>query len=216
MKKNLFKRMAMVCIGTFIMGFAVSLSVYARLGTDPCTCINTGLSRVFGMSFGLWQLIMNSIVLVFTFFFARPKIGFGTVVNMVAIGFLVDFFSWLFTFFLPPAPSLPLRIACMLLGVSILAFTAALYMYPRLGVSPYDSIGFMLMKCFHTQYRWCRIGYDVLAVVIGGLSGGVVGVGTVITAFCMGPLIKFFTDRMPEWFPLEFGKADGNYRKSAE
>lgn len=203
MNKDLCKRMAMVCAGTLIMGFAVSLSVYARLGTDPCTCMNTGLARLLGMSFGVWQLIMNSIVLVFTFFFARDKIGFGTVVNMVAVGFLVDFFSWLYTFFLPPEPPLFLRAACMLLGVGILAFTAALYMYPELGVSPYDSIGFILVRFLHAQYRWCRVGYDVTAVLLGASLGGVAGIGTVITAFCMGPLIKFFGDRMPKWFPLE-------------
>lgn len=199
--------MAMVCIGTFIMGFAVSLSVYAGLGTDPCTCMNTGLSHIFGMSFGMWQLIMNSIVLSFTFFFARSKIGFGTIVNMVAIGFLVDFFSGLFSLFLPQNPSLALRIVFMLCGVVILSFNAALYMYPNLGVSPYDSIGFMLVNCFHIQYRWCRISYDVLSVVIGWLFGGAVGVGTVITAFCIGPLIKIFGDLIQKKFPLQLDEA---------
>nr|WP_319489425.1 DUF6198 family protein [uncultured Caproiciproducens sp.] len=204
MNKTLYKRMAMVCVGTFIMGFAVSLSIYAGLGTDPCTCMNTGLSHIFGMSFGMWQLIMNIIVLFFTFFFARSKIGFGTIVNMVAIGFLVDFFRELLFPFLPQNPTLPLRILFMLCGVVILAFTAALYMYPSLGVSPYDSIGFMLVNCFHIQYRWGRIGYDVFSVVLGWLFGGVVGVGTVITAFCMGPLIKFFGDLIRKMFPLQF------------
>lgn len=203
MNKNLLKRIAMVCVGTLIMGFAVSLSVYARLGTDPCTCMNTGLAHLLGLSFGVWQLMMNSIILIFTFFFARDKIGFGTIFNMVAIGFLVDFFSWLYSFILPPDPPLAVKIFCMLLGVGILAFTAALYMYPQLGVSPYDSIGFILIRLLpHAQYRWCRVCYDILAVLIGFAFGGAVGVGTVITAFCMGPLIKFFTDRLPKWIPL--------------
>ncbi len=205
MNKPLLKRIVMVCIATLIMGFAVSLSVYAALGTDPCTCLNLGISHKIGMSFGTWQLIFNCTVLVFTFFFARHLIGFGTVVNMVAIGYLVDFYGGILAHVLPADPTVFLRLVCMLCGVVILAFTAALYMYPRLGVSPYDSIGFILTERTHIQFRWCRIACDVLAVLIGFLTGSIVGLGTVITAFCMGPLIKLFGDILRKRIPLQFG-----------
>lgn len=204
MNKLLIKRIAMVCIGTLIMGFAVSLSVYAKLGTDPCTCLNMGVSSKIGMSFGTWQLIFNCTILIFTFFLARRLIGIGTVVNMVAIGYLVDFYNRILAHILPSEPTLLLRIICMCCGVTILAFTAALYIYPQLGVSPYDSIGFIVSERTHIQFRWCRIAYDIIAVIVGFLFGSVVGVGTIITAFCMGPLIKFFSDLIQKKFPLQF------------
>ncbi len=204
MNKSLLKRIAMMCVGVFIMGFAISLSVYASLGTDPCTCLNLGVSGKIGMSFGTWQLLMNSTILVFTFVFSRHLIGIGTIVNMVSIGFLVDFFNGIYAHILPSEPTILLRILFMLCSVVILAFTAALYIYPQLGVSPYDSIGFILADRTHIEFRWCRIFYDVLAVLIGYLCGSVVGVGTVITAFCMGPLIKYFSDLIQRKFPLQF------------
>lgn len=204
MKKDLIKRVFMVCVGVFLLSYAVSLSVYANLGTDPATCLNLGISGKVHLSFGVWQLIFNCIVLVFTFIFSRHLIGIGTVINMVTIGFLVDFFNancfWMF----PAHPNELLRIVIMAIGVVLISFGAALYIYPQLGVSPYDSVAFFLAERFHFQFRWCRIIWDVSAVLVGWLCGSVVGVGTVVTAFCIGPLIKAFGDVLAKKFPFDF------------
>lgn len=204
MNKSLLKRIAMVCIGVLLIGFAISLSVYANLGTDPCTCLNLGISGIIGMDFGTFLLLFNCIILVFTFLLARHLIGIGTIINMVSIGFLVDFFRGVFVYILPSQPSVLFRVFVMLCGIAILSFAAALYIYPQLGVSPYDSIGFILAERTHIQFRWCRIFCDVLAVLIGFLCGSIVGVGTVITAFCIGPLIKYFGDQLQIKIPLQF------------
>lgn len=204
MNKNLVQRIGMMCIGVFLLGFAISLAVYVNLGTDPCTCMNLGVSGKIGLPFGTWQLIINCIILVFMFFLSRRLIGIGTLVNMVSIGFLVDFFGWVYARILPTQPGLLLRILIMIFALVLLAFSAALYIYPQLGVSPYDSLGFIASERLHIQFRWCRITCDVLAVLIGFLCGSVVGVGTVLTAFCMGPLIKGFGDLIAKKFPLQF------------
>jgi uncharacterized membrane protein YczE len=202
--KNLIRRIVMMCIGVFLLGFSISLAVYANFGTDPCTCLNLGVSGKIGLQFGTWQLIFNCIVLIFMFLLSRDLIGIGTLVNMVSIGFLVDFFRWLYSELLPSQPTFPVRILLMIFALLLLSFSAALYIYPNLGVSPYDSLGFMVSKHLHIQFRWCRILCDVLAVLVGWLCGSVVGVSTVITAFCMGPLIKKFNDLIAKRFPLEF------------
>jgi uncharacterized membrane protein YczE len=202
--KNLSKRIIMVCVGVLLLSVAIALSVYAGMGSDPCTCMNLGVSEKFGISFGNWQLILNCSILIFTFLFSRHFIGIGTLINMTAIGYLVDFFRWVFTVTLPVQPSLLLRVFMMALALVVLAFSAALYIYPRLGISPYDSIGYIMAEHFHFQFRWCRIASDMLALLIGWLCGSIVGIGTVLTAFCMGPLIKAFGDLIAKKFPLEF------------
>lgn len=136
----------MVCIGIFFMGLAIALSVYAGMGSDPCTCLNLGVSQKLGLSFGNWQLILNCSILIFTFFFSRHFIGIGTLVNMTAIGYLVDFFRWVFAFILPAHPTVLLRIIIMVIALTLLSFTAALYIYPQLGISPYDSIAYMVAR----------------------------------------------------------------------
>jgi uncharacterized membrane protein YczE len=201
--KNKVRRILMVCVGILLMGFAISLSVYANFGTDPCTCMNLGVSGKLRLSFGVWQLLFNLVVLAIMFFLSRRLIGIGTVVNMVSIGFLVDFFRSLFAQYLPSDPPIPVRILVMAAAVVLLSFTAALYMYPKLGVSPFDSLAIILSERTGLQYRWCRVIFDVTAVVIGWLCGSVVGVGTVITAFFMGPLIKAFTDLIAKRFHFE-------------
>jgi uncharacterized protein len=204
MNKNLTQRILMVCIGVLILSFAVSLFIYASLGTDPASCMNLGVSSKVGLSFGVWQLLFNCIVLVFTFFLARRFIGIGTVINMVAIGFLADFFNVVLSRILPTHPGLLPRILIMLFAVVIISFAAALYIYPQLGISPYDSVAFILAERLHIEFRWCRIAWDVSAVAIGFFCGSIVGAGTVVTAFCLGPLIKYFNDLLQKKFPLQF------------
>lgn len=194
--KTIIPRVRMVCVGVFLMGFFIALFVYANLGTDPCTCMNLGVSGKLRLSFGVWQLILNCSILVFTFFLARRLIGIGTLVNMVSVGFLVDFFRAVFARIFPA--SLPLWAAILVMAVAVvgLSFTAALYMYPQLGVSPYDSVPIILAQRTGIEFRWCRIAWDLAAVLVGWLCGSVIGVGTVITAFFMGPLIKWFTGQV--------------------
>ena len=204
MNHNLIKRISMVCIGVLLLSFAVSLFIYANLGTDPASCMNLGISSKVGLSFGMWQLTFNCIVLVFTFIFARHFIGIGTVINMVSIGFLADFFNVVLSRILPSHPSVFLRIIIMIFALILISFAAALYIYPQLGISPYDSVAFIFAERLHIQFRWCRIVWDVSAVLIGWLCGSVVGVGTVATAFCLGPLIKYFTDLLQKKVTLQF------------
>lgn len=193
-RKNLSRRVAMVCAGVILLAFSISLLVYAALGPDPCTCMNLGVSGRLGLSFGTWQLLLNAVILVFIFLFSRHLIGIGTVISMVFVGYLVDFFRAILAHILPGQPSLSLRIIVLVLALVLISFSAALYMSPQLGVSPYDGLAFMVAEHLHFQFRWCRIAFDVLAVLIGWLCGSIVGVGTVLTAFCMGPLIKLFID----------------------
>lgn len=200
--QNLFRRTAMVCIGILVMGFAISLLVYANFGSDPCTCMNLGVSSRIGLSFGVWQLLFNCLVLVVMFFVSRRLIGIGTVINMVSIGFLVDFFRGIYAQVSPDAPAFAVRVVIVAAGLVLLAFSAALYMYPGLGVSPYDSLALMVSERFGFDFKWCRIVCDVLAVLVGWLCGSVVGAGTVVSAFFMGPLIKGFTSLLKKAFPL--------------
>lgn len=201
-KQFLPRRIAMVCIGVLILGFSISLLVYANFGSDPCTCMNLGLSARLGLTLGVWQLLFNCVVLVVMFFTLRRLIGVGTLINMFSIGFLVDFFGAVYARILPASPSVFIRVLIMAAALVILSFGAALYMHPGLGVSPYDSISLIVSAKCRFDFKWCRIACDSLAVLIGFFCGAVVGVGTAVSAFCMGPLIKFFADWLDKKFPV--------------
>lgn len=197
MKKYLTRKIVMMCISVVMMGISVTLFKQSNFGTDPYTCMNLGISDAIHMSFGLLQLCINCLLLIFVFFLAKHLIHIGTLVNMAGVGFLVDIFSSIFVkLFGETVDSLPVRILLMLTGVVLLSLAASLYFTAGLGVAPYDAMSFIITERSKINYRWCRIFTDVLCTIIGFLLGSTVGVGTVITAFFMGPLVQLFNQKI--------------------
>ena len=89
-------------------------------------------------------------------------------------------------------------------AIVVICFGSALYMTADLGVSAYDAVAIILAyKWKIGKFQYCRIGADLVCVIAGCaiflLAGGswsavptIAGVGTIITAFFMGPLIELF------------------------
>jgi uncharacterized protein len=94
-----------------------------------------------------------------------------------------------------PEPTLLIRVFLLLTGVIIMCFASSLYYTADLGVSTYDAIALILTDKKVAKFQYCRIATDAVCVIIGFLLKAVVGIGTVITAFLMGPLIAFFNVR---------------------
>jgi len=117
-----------------------------------------------------------------------------------------------------PAPSLLLRAVFLAVGIVILCFGSALYMTANLGVSTYDAVAIVLSgKWKLGKFQYVRIACDLVCVILGVviflLAGGTIrevptiaGIGTIITAFFMGPLIEFFNVKVAR--PLLAKKAD--------
>ena len=93
--KHYLIRALAVVMGIFMVGIAVGLFKLAEMGADPFTAMNTGISSVLNMQFGTLQLFVNAGILVLIFLFKRQFIGFGTIFNMVFVGYTADFVMWL-------------------------------------------------------------------------------------------------------------------------
>lgn len=196
------RRILLTSLGVLLMGAGVSASVYSGLGTDPCTCVNLGISRRIGMEFWKWQAVANLIVLIVPLIFSRKRIGFGTVANMFFVGIVADAMRGTVYRALLPAqpPNLGIRIAFMLAGAAILGLGASFYMVPELGVAPYDSIPLVLAEHLPFEFRWIRVAYDGTAVAAGWLLGSAVGAGTILIACGLGPMIQFFSGKIRKKF----------------
>ena len=168
---------------------------YAVFGVDPITCLNIGIAKQLGISFGTWQLIMCFILLIGVFIFDRKKIGFGTVYIMVAAGYTSDFFLWLITkiHFLESF-SLEIRILAFSLGLLFYYFGAAVYIVTNMGLSPYDAVGIIISEKIKRPnwFKWIRIGTDALCVMGGIITKSDVGIGTLVSVLLGGPIIAFF------------------------
>ena len=201
-------RIWMSCLGVAVSGVSVGMFRTAALGVDPFQSFMSGLNGLIPIRFGTLYVIVNAVLLLFALVFDRRKIGLATVINLTLLGYVVEWSQRLFTWLLP---SLVWWSALLLLAVGLvtLCFGAALYFNADLGVSTYDAVSLIVSeKQSKVSFRLCRILSDLICVSlavlmcrIGGMSWrqvtGVVGVGTVATAFFMGPLIAFFSARLP-------------------
>ncbi len=125
--------------------------------------------------------------------------GAATLVNMFLTGYIVDFTCVVISRF-APAPTLTLRILFLAIAILVMCFASSLYMTSNLGVSVYDAIPIVISNRRKLPFRLVRIGCDLLCVIIGTLTGLLPGIGTLITAFFMGPLIEYFNHTFSEPF----------------
>lgn len=191
-----------VVFGVVLIALAISFMRLSNCGTDPFTCMNLGVSGFLGLPFGSYQLCINIILLIPMFIWYRRGIGLGTIVNMVGVGYTCDFFMLIWkNFGLTPETFIhnwPMRIVLLFIGLFIICIGVAFYMECDLGTSPYDSVAPMIEMGTKGKLKFsiARIITDIICVAIGFITGSVVGISTIINAFCTGPFVSFFREHL--------------------
>lgn len=201
--KMLCKRIAMSLFGVVICSIAVGIFKIAALGVDPFQSLMAGLDELIPIKFGTLYVIVNVILLTFSLITDRSRIGIATFINLFLLGYITQFtYEYLQTVIVDP--SMIVRAVCLLIGIVIICFGSALYMTANLGVSTYDAVAIVFAyKWKIGKFQYIRICTDLVCVIAGVAlflcAGGTIraiptiaGIGTIITAFFMGPLIEFF------------------------
>jgi uncharacterized membrane protein YczE len=174
-------------IGLCGYGFSMAMMVRAGLGLDPWDVFHQGLSKHTGMTIGVASAVVGVAVLL-AWIPLRNRPGIGTVANVIVIAVTVDAGMWL----LVPPTSLPVRIAMMVGAVVLNAFSTVLYVGAGLGPGPRDGLMTGLVARTGLSVRSVRTSIEATVLAVGWLLGGTVGVGTVLYAFGIGPLVQFF------------------------
>lgn len=168
--------------GLFVIGFAISVSVRARLGVSPWDVLHQGLAHVAHLSFGLVVVLVGLVVLL-AWIPLHQRLGLGTVVNTLSVGFIANLGIYL----IPEQHALATRIPMLLASVVMFGVGGGLYIGSGLGPGPRD--GLMTAIAARGHRIWVvRTGLECSALVAGYLLGGHVGVGTVLLAFTIGPV----------------------------
>jgi len=196
------RRVIMTVIGVLVAGFSVGMFNFSAFGMDPFQVFAHGVWNHMPIGFGTFYTILNLIMLIFIFIIDRKKIGLGTVINIFLLGYVVEFSSWLFETRIPN-PTISIRILFLIVGIIILCFGSSLYFVGDLGVSTYDAVALILSEKKVARFQYCRIGSDLICTIIGFVLGATVGIGTLVTAFFMGPIIAFFNNKIS--IPLRYG-----------
>ena len=201
------KRIFMSIIGVMIGAVSVGFFKLAAFGVDPFQSFMSGTNQMFPISFGTLYVIVNAILLLFALFFDRHYIGIATSINLFLLGYVVDFSHQTLLAIFPDA-SMFIRIPSFIFGFVALCFGCSVYITADLGVSTYDAIALIMANKWKIgKFKFIRIMTDVACVVLGIVlflmgKGNIsdipafVGIGTILTAFFMGPLIDFFNRRV--------------------
>ena len=193
-----WKRMVMMLLGNVFAGMGIAIFKLAGLGNDPYSGMTMALSSCVGMVYANFQVLFNLALFAVQLIFGRKLIGMGTVVNACFLGYIVTFFYNIFLYIGTPQTMVQsLLVLCV--GVVICSFGLSLYQTSDLGVSPYDGLALITRERLpKIPYFWHRIADDATAALVCYLAGGIVGIGTVVTAFGLGPFIHFFNKHFSE------------------
>lgn len=200
------RRIFMSLFGVIICAISVGIFKIAALGVDPFQSLMSGLDQMIPIPFGTLYVIVNVILLGFALVADRHYIGIATFINLFLLGYITQF-TYEFLQKVIVNPSMGIRLLCLAIGIVIICFGSAFYMTADLGVSTYDAVALVITNTWKIgKFQYIRIITDLVCVVTGAvifvLGGGaisqiptIIGIGTIITAFFMGPLITFFNQK---------------------
>lgn len=181
------RRLIQLFAGLTLYGASMALMLRAVLGLDPWDVFHQGLSTHVGLSFGMLVNVVGAVVLLL-WIPLRQRPGIGTIANIFTIGTAVD----LTLMVLPEIEGLPLRIAALIAGVVLNGVAGAMYIGAGLGPGPRDGLMTGLCKRTGWSIRVVRTGIEFTVLAVGWLLGGTVGVGTVVYAVAIGPIVQAF------------------------
>lgn len=181
----MFRRHVQLFIGLALYGASMALMLRAALGLDPWDVFHQGLSAQTGVSIGMLVNLVGAVVLLL-WIPLRQRPGIGTVANVVVIGTAMD----LTLAVLPAIDEIWLQAGALAGAVAVNGLAGALYIGAGLGPGPRDGLMTGLARRTGWSLRLVRTGIELTVLALGWLLGGTVGIGTVIYAFAIGPLVQ--------------------------
>lgn len=180
--------MLLAAVSLFVNGFGVYLTIQANIGAGPWDVLNLGLSKSLGILYGTGSIAVSFTILIIDILLKEP-IGIAMFIDAIVVGKAVDFFNWINI--VPARGSLWTGIPVMITGLFIMAYTQFTYMASALGCGPRDTLLVGLAKrAGRIPIGAVSIALLSLATLTGWLLGGPVGIGTLICAFCTGPIMQ--------------------------
>ncbi|QIS03891.1 hypothetical protein F5X71_17590 [Nocardia brasiliensis] len=192
----LIRRLVALYVGLWLYGFSMAVMVRAGLGLDPWDVFHQGVAGHVPLSFGAVTAVTGIVVLL-AWIPLRQWPGLGTVSNVLVIAVSVDAGLWL----LPAWESIPARAAAMGAAVFLNAVATVLYIGAGMGPGPRDGLMTGLVGRTGISVWKVRTTIEVTVLVTGWILGGSVGVGTLVYAFGIGPLIQLLIPTASRFLP---------------
>jgi len=193
-------------LGVLVQGFGLSLLIRVKMGTDPCFSFLQGVTNYIPISLGTCQLVIQLIYFFFVLKYDRRFIGWGTIGNMVFLGYIADGFSYFYDTFVSETfgkQGIQMYVV-LVIGLFALLVGAASYMSAEIGSSPYDALPFIIADHFKKlPFKYVRMLWDIAFMTLGFVLGGDVGIVTIGIAFCVGPVVSKMKELVTDSFLKE-------------
>lgn len=178
------RRLLQLYFGLVLYGVSTAMFVRANLGADPWNVFHLGVARIFSLNIGMVMIVVGAMVLLL-WIPLRQKPGLGTISNVIVLGLAADAALAL----MPPVESLAAR-SLLLSAILVNAIATGMYIGAGFGSGPRDG----LMTGINARTGWSvrsvRTAIELTVLLAGWLMGGTFGVGTVLYALAIGPLIQ--------------------------
>ena len=183
--KQLLIRFLNTAIGLFLYGLGIVITIKANIGYAPWDVFHAGLAGKIGLSLGIVSILVSTVLVIIIAIF-KEKLGLGTISNMIFVGLFID------TFFpyIPKAENPVIGTIMLIAGLFIISIGSYFYIKSAFGCGPRDSLMVVLARRTKLPVGLCRIMIELSATISGWLLGGMVGFGTVISAFAIGFCIQ--------------------------
>lgn len=190
MTTNLLRRLLNLHLGLALFGVSVAIMIRANLGVDSWDVLHQGLSERLGLPFG-WVVNGVGVLVLLAWLPLRQRPGIGTIANVVLVGLVADA-----ALAVIPAPHWwPARAAMLATAILLNAIATGLYVGAGLGPGPRDGLMTGLAARGHS-IRLMRTMIELSVLSAGWLLGGTVGIGTLLFAITIGPLVQYFMPKL--------------------
>lgn len=188
-RRELLRRLPPLVLGLILFGAGIAIVVISNLGLSPWNVFHQGVSMRLGIPMGT-VVILTGIAVLLLWIPLKQRIGLGTVLNVLVIGTVVDLTLWITP---ERVEQVWLEWVLMLGGTLMIGIGSGLYIGAGLGPGPRDGLMTGLAE------RGIPVGLargiiEVTALIVGWVLGGTVGVGTVVFAIGIGPIVAFFLE----------------------
>lgn len=184
---RLGRRLTQLMVGLTLYGVSMGMLVESQLGLDPWDVFHYGVARWLPLTFG-GVVIVTGVLVLLLWAPLRQRPGLGTVANVVVIGLASDATLAL----LERPDGLAARSGLMVAGIVLNGLAGALYIGAQLGPGPRDGLMTGIVRRTGWSVRVVRTSIELSVLALGFALGGVVGVGTVLYALAIGPLLQLF------------------------
>ena len=197
--KELLLRVIILLIGLTIAHLGVTLFILADLGSDPFNVLVQGIFRTIGnllnwsfITHGRVHIVICFIIILALLVVDRSYVKIGTILCMIFGGPIIDVFTVVLAPIFAITDSLVFKIIMLALGCVILAYGMTIVIKSDAGTGPNDLVAVVISDKSKKKFSVVRIIVDVTFVVAGFALGGSLGIGTIICAFCVGPVAGHF------------------------